>query len=82
MERLLSLPPFAEQEAVRLLDGVGDPEREWWFHNRQARIGHLRVPVTSEEYELVPPGCAMADAGESGPVRPRSRPRGMKGRQA
>jgi hypothetical protein len=66
-------PVQAEAEAVKLLRGVGDPGREWWIWNPVALIGHLRVPVTAVEYEQVPAGCATADAGPSGPVRPRSR---------
>ncbi|MGI5286615.1 hypothetical protein ACQEVF_25205 [Nonomuraea polychroma] len=56
---------------MRLLAGVGG-EREWWIYS-PGRVGHLRVPVTAPEYELIPPGCAVADAGESGPERPRTR---------
>ncbi len=66
-------PTQAEAEAVKLLRGVGDPDREWWYWNPAVLVGHLRVPVTPAEFELVPPGCAVADAGESGPLRPRSR---------
>ncbi|MGP3917657.1 hypothetical protein [Nonomuraea sp. 10N515B] len=62
---------LAEREAIRLLAGVGG-DREWWIYSR-GRVGHLRIPVTAEEYELIPPGCVVADAGESGPERPRTR---------
>lgn len=65
-------PKLIEREAVRLLAGVGG-DVEWWFYNAAAYIGHLRVAVTPEEFARVPPGCAIADAGESGPPRPRTR---------
>lgn len=65
-------PRSAEREALRLLAGVGG-ETEWWYWNPVPRIGHLRVALTVEEYALVPPGCVLADAGESGPPRPRTR---------
>ena len=66
-------PAQAETEAVRLLRGVGDPEREWWLWNPQALVGHLRVPLTVQEYAAVPPGCVVGDAGDSGPLRRRKR---------
>jgi hypothetical protein len=76
----LNKPLQAEAEAIRLLRGVGDPEREWWVWDlglvagRMGRwVGHLRVPVTPQEYDRVPPGCASHDAGESGPLRKRRR---------
>jgi hypothetical protein len=64
-------PQQAEAEAIRLLRGVGDPDREWWHWNPHALVGHLRVPVTPAEYAQVPPGCAIGEAGESGPLRTR-----------
>lgn len=70
-ERKLDQPRLAERETVRLLAGVGG-DHEWWLWS-QAHIGHLRVPVTAAEYEQIPPGCAIADAGETGPQRPRTR---------
>lgn len=72
----LSKPLQAESEAVRALRGVGAPEHEWWIWNRPGSVpyvGHLRVPVTAEEADRMPPGCAQDDAGESGPLRPRRR---------
>jgi hypothetical protein len=60
-----------ERAAVALLRGVGG-SHEWWLWNSRAKVGHLRVPVTAEEHEQVPPGCATADAGESGLKRRRS----------
>lgn len=66
-------PAQAEAEAVKLLRGVGDPEREWWLWSPGALVGHLRVPVTAVEYEMVPPGCVVGDAGDTGPLRPRTR---------
>lgn len=69
----LNKPLQAEGEAVRLLRGVGDPEREWWIWNPAVRVGHLRVPVTVVEAARIPAGCAQHDAGESGPLRTRRR---------
>lgn len=66
--RKLHQPALAEKEAVRLLTGVGG-ECEWWIHTH---LGHLRIPVTADEYRQVPPGCVLADAGESGTQRPRT----------
>ena len=64
-------PKVAEREAIRLLRGVGG-DVEWWIWNPKALVGHLRVALTGQEFEQVPPGCAVADAGESGPPRPRT----------
>lgn len=66
-------PAQAEAEAVKLLRGVGDPDREWWIWSPTALVGHLRVPVTPSEYDQVPPGCVTADAGDTGPLRKRTR---------
>jgi hypothetical protein len=71
-------PKAAEREAVRLLRGVGD-DVEWWIWNPATLIRHLRVALTSDEYARVPPGCAIADAGESGPPRPRTAEAGRTG---
>lgn len=68
----LASPGGLERLAVTLLSPVGG-DREWWFWNRPTRIAHLRVALTAEEYELVPPGCVTTDAGETGPERRRSR---------
>lgn len=64
----------AEREAVRLLEGVGG-DHEWWVWNLPivGLVGHLRVPLTPAENDLVPPGCVLHDAGETGPMRPRTR---------
>jgi hypothetical protein len=70
-ERKVSAEKITEREAVRLLAGVGG-EVEWWIYT-PALIGHLRVAVTAGEYGRVPPGCVLADAGESGPQRDRTR---------
>lgn len=70
-ERRQDLPRIAEREAVRQLTGVGG-DSEWWIFSA-ALVGHLRVPVTSEENTQVPPGCVTADAGETGPQRSRTR---------
>lgn len=67
----VSVPELAEKEAVRCLRGVGG-DREWWLWNEEAKVGHLRVAVTPEEYAQVPPGVAEHDAGESGPERLRA----------
>lgn len=58
---------------MRLIRGVGCPDREWWWWNPDALVGHLRVPVTVAENAEIPPACVIADAGESGPLRPRTR---------
>lgn len=68
----LRSPGRLERMAVALLRGVGG-DREWWFWNPKAMVGHLRVAVTPEEFALVPPGCALSDAGATGPERRRSR---------
>lgn len=68
---------LVEREAVRLLRGVGG-NREWWIHNGSATsaggiaVGHLRVPLTAAETAALPAGCALHDAGESGPERART----------
>lgn len=64
----------AEREAVRILEGVGG-DHEWWVWDLPivGKLGHLRVPLTRDEFALVPPGCAISDAGETGPLRPRTR---------
>ena len=73
-DRLRS-PGALERAAIALLDGVGG-DREWWFWNPTALIGHLRVAVTVDEHAVLPDGGPVAfDAGESGPERPRTRPR-------
>lgn len=64
-------PRIAEREAIADLRGVGGPS-EWWYWS-PARVGHLRVPVTDAEFALVAPGQVVADAGETGPERRRSR---------
>jgi hypothetical protein len=69
--RRLDQPRIAEREAVRLLTGVGG-DHEWWIWS-PGLVGHLRVPVTPAENTQIPAGCAIADAGESGPERPRTR---------
>jgi len=65
-----------ERLAVAALRGVGG-DSEWWIAglmlNGPAIVGHLRVPVTADEYLLVPPGLVTTDAGETGPPRPRTR---------
>jgi hypothetical protein len=68
----VSVPELTEKEAVRCLTGVGG-DREWWIYNEEAKVGHLRVAVTSTENAVLPCGVAEHDAGESGPERPRTR---------
>jgi WhiB family transcriptional regulator, redox-sensing transcriptional regulator len=63
-------PARLERAAIKALTGVGG-DIEWWTCPRG--IGHLRVPVTLDEAELIPPGCVTADAGDTGPQRPRTR---------
>lgn len=67
--RMLNQPARVERLAVKALAGVGG-DTEWWTCPRG--IGHLRVPVTAAEAQLIPPGCVTTDAGETGPQRPRT----------
>lgn len=69
-ERRVSRERDAEKHAVELLHGVGG-EREWWVYST-AFVGQLRVAITPQEYEQVPPGCVIADAGDVGPERQRT----------
>lgn len=69
-KRGLYWDPVVEETAMALLEGVGGPY-EWWFFNDLAGVGHLRAPIVTVEAELVPPGIAVADAGEAGLLRPR-----------
>jgi hypothetical protein len=71
-----------ERIAVRALDRVGG-RHEWWFYNAQTGIGHLRVPLTSAEVDMMPELVSAGDdAGESGPRRRRTYPpRIKKGRR-
>jgi hypothetical protein len=71
--RKLAKPLQAEAEAISCLRGVGDPRREYWIWNGSVNVGHLRVPVTEQEAQQMPPGCAVHDAGQSGPLRTRRR---------
>lgn len=68
-ERRVSRERDAQRHAVGLLAGVGG-DHEWWIYS-PGLVGQLRVPVTEQEYKAVPPGCVIADAGETGPQRPR-----------
>lgn len=68
----LRAPGRLERLATRQLAQVGG-DREWWWWNPRALVGHLRVSVTAAELALIPPGCALSDAGESGPERRRRR---------
>jgi hypothetical protein len=73
--RFLSDEARLERLAVAALRGVGGGH-EWWVYalmlNGAAVVGHLRVPVTADEYALIPPALVTADAGETGPRRPRT----------
>lgn len=61
-----------ERRAVRALAGVGG-DREWWYWS-PGRVGHLRVPLTPDEAEQLPPWAGpIDDAGEAGTERPRTR---------
>lgn len=67
-----------ERLAVAALAGVGG-DHEWWIHslmlNGPAIVGHLRVPVTEAEFALIPGRYVpVADAGQTGPLRPRTYP--------
>lgn len=68
----LHQPSLAEKKAITFLSGVGG-EREWWYWNPVAMIGHLRIGVTDEEYAVMPPCEAVDDAGETGLERLRFR---------
>lgn len=73
--RKVPLPNLALKEAVRILNGIGG-DHEWWiFAGGPAKelVGYLRVPVTEAEYGLCPSGIVVADAGDTGPLRPRTR---------
>lgn len=70
--RQRSEPTLCKREAVKLLRGVGGAA-EWWLWNAATKVGHLRVAVTGAEHEQIPPACVIADAGPSGPKRPRTR---------
>lgn len=61
------------KEAVKLLAGVGG-DVEWWIYacGAGSPVGYLRVPVTEAEYTQCPAGTVVADAGETGPQRPRT----------
>jgi hypothetical protein len=66
-------PRTAERTAVQLLAGVGN-DLEWWAWPPRL-IGHLRVGLTAQENSTVDAcvlGPVIADAGESGPLRPRT----------
>jgi hypothetical protein len=69
--RRVSRERDAERYAISLLDGVGG-DREWWTYS-PGLVGQLRVAVTAEEFEQVPPGCVTTDAGDVGPERARTR---------
>lgn len=46
-------------------------DHEWWYWSR-GNIGHLRVPVTEDEFAMIPRSLATTDAGEEGVLRPRT----------
>lgn len=71
--RKLSNPGLAEKEAIKLLSGVGG-DCEWWIYacGNASPVGYLRVPVSESEYAICPAGTVVADAGETGPQRPRT----------
>ncbi len=69
-------PHESEMVAIRLLDGVGRDDGEWWVFS-EGRVGHLRVGITKAELEVIWPDgdapLATVDAGEHGPYRMRTR---------
>ncbi len=73
---LLPAPSQSEMIAIRLLEGVGRDDGEWWLFS-EGRVGHLRVGITENELESIwpdqDPPLATVDAGESGPYRMRTR---------
>lgn len=71
---MLTLPGPLEAAAVRLLAEVGG-DREWWIFRPEAGVGHLRVNLTPDEVAQLAPGCAIGDAGDTGPERRRTRRR-------
>lgn len=71
-ERKVSAPGRLEHIATRFLRDVGG-DHEWWLWSPTVRVAHLRVAVTDQEYQQIPPGCATGDAGLSGPRRRRTR---------
>lgn len=75
-QRLRREPALAEREGVTLLAGVGN-DHEWWLFS-PTLIGHVRVGLTADENTAIDAcavGPVLADAGESGPLRRRSKPR-------
>lgn len=65
-----------ERLAVSALRGVGGGI-EWWIMKQNdatgvGTVGHLRVPVTAAEAVRIPPGLVTTDAGQTGPMRPRT----------
>lgn len=72
-------PARLERLAITALRGVGGIT-EWWICGLRliaetgAVVGHLRVPVTDEEFDLIPGRFVpVADAGETGPQRLRTK---------
>lgn len=57
--------------AVAMID-VGSERGEWWFWNKQAAVGHLRVPVTEEETKTCGVSLGTSDAGQAGTWRRRT----------
>lgn len=52
--------------------GVGG-DHEWWQYDPAgSRVGHLRVPVTDDEFAPIGPGLVNSDAGDEGIRRPRT----------
>ncbi|MCU1679221.1 MAG: hypothetical protein JWM93_3979 [Frankiales bacterium] len=70
--RQMAAPGRLERVATQLLAPVGG-DVEWWIWRPRQRVAHLRVALTPEENDQVPPGCVIGDAGESGPSRRRRR---------
>jgi hypothetical protein len=74
------MPELAEREAVKLLTGVGN-DREWWIHRQGlfVPVSDLRVGLTDAEVDTMTAACdgllppVVADAGDTGPERARTR---------
>lgn len=64
-------PDVLETAAIATLADVGGPWERWRISPNG--VGHLHVPVTDDEARLIPPGQVVADAGDTGPERPRTR---------
>lgn len=69
--KLVSAPGRVERLALPYLAGVGNA-REWWVWRPALKVGHLRVGLTDDEAAALTCELVVADAGDSGPERPRT----------